>query len=202
MPRAFSNQERALLKARLIEIGKRMINRSGMKSLTIDDAARESGISKGSFYAFFPSREDFILSVFESWEEEFRTSLFEQVARNPGSARERLEAFFTGFMAIMEREPGLARTGFKEIQQLVERLPEERLLQHRARDERVINSLALSWASEGIISSRDIPALEGAIDSLYILAMHRDDFGPETRGPTMQLIVEALAMRLAQAAST
>jgi AcrR family transcriptional regulator len=36
---------------------------------------RETGISKGNFYSFFPSREDFILSVLESRGSEYRGAL-------------------------------------------------------------------------------------------------------------------------------
>ena len=67
MPKAFSEEERKRIRARLIAAGKRNINKVGVRLFSIDEITREASISKGSFYSFYPSREDFILSVFESW---------------------------------------------------------------------------------------------------------------------------------------
>jgi AcrR family transcriptional regulator len=72
MPKAFSDTERERIKAKLIKAGQSLINRMGLRHFCVDDAARAAAISKGSFYSFFPSREEFILSVFEAWEAEYR----------------------------------------------------------------------------------------------------------------------------------
>ncbi len=89
--------------------GSAFINKVGIRLLVVDDVAREAGISKGSFYSFFPSREEFILSVFESWETEYRGALIHEVSEGAGTARERIERFFLGTFEILEREPGLAQ---------------------------------------------------------------------------------------------
>ena len=54
MPKAFTEQERTRIRARLIAAGKKALNRGSMRHLVIDELAREAGISKGSFYSFFP----------------------------------------------------------------------------------------------------------------------------------------------------
>ena len=115
MPKAFSEAERDRIRSKLIAAGKRLINKVGIRLLVVDDIAREAGISKGSFYSFYPSREEFILSVFESWETEYRGLLIREVTEGEGTARERIERFFLGTFEILEREPGLARLGMKEI---------------------------------------------------------------------------------------
>lgn len=81
MPRAFTDTGRARIRDRLVAAGKKAINRSGMRLLVVDDIARETGISKGSFHSFFPSREDFVLSVFESRESEYRGALLAEVTK-------------------------------------------------------------------------------------------------------------------------
>ena len=90
MPKAFSETEREAIRAKLIAVGKRIINQAGIRLLLVDDVAREAGISKGSFCSFHPSREDFILSVFESWESEYRGALIREVVDGGGTPRERI----------------------------------------------------------------------------------------------------------------
>jgi AcrR family transcriptional regulator len=197
MPKAFSEPEREKIKAKLLAAGKRIINQVGTRPLVVDDIAREAGISKGSFYSFYPSREDFILSVFESWEAEYRGALIREVTEGSGTPRERIERFFLGAFEILERQPGLAKLGMKDIQTIMERLPPERLEAHQAADRRVLDETFGKWVSEGLLDAGASDALRGLVPALFSIAMHREDFPPDSYHPTVKLISEALAMRIA-----
>jgi AcrR family transcriptional regulator len=199
MPRAFKESERERIKARLIEAGKRSINRAGIKALVVDDIARDAGISKGSFYSFFPSREDFILSVFEAWEVEYRGQLLRSISEGSGEAREKIAGFFLGAFDMIDREPGLSRLGFKEIERLIESLPPERVAAHQANDERVLERAFADWAERGLVDPGILEALPGIPVALFSIAIHKEDFPPGTYGPATRLIAEALAMRIAPA---
>ena len=142
--------------------GRRRINAAGMRLLVVDDIAREAGISKGSFYSFYPSREEFILSVFESWEAEYRGALIREVVEGKGTARERIERFFLGAFEILEREPGLAHLGMKEIQTIIERLPAERIEAHQAADNKVLAETFGRWVSEGLLAPDIVASLPRA----------------------------------------
>lgn len=198
MPRAFSEHERVLLRDRLLETGKKLINRQGSRNLTVDEVARETGIAKGSFYSFFPSREDFILSVFEAWETHYRHSLLKRVMEKADRPREALEDLFTEAFALLEKEPGLAMLGFREVDLLKEKLPPERIALHQAKDGAVLEETLGSWVGAGILDARDLPALEGIFMSIFVLAMHREDFREGSWEAAVGLISQALAMRLAK----
>jgi AcrR family transcriptional regulator len=200
MPKAFSEVERSRIKAKLITAGKRIINQAGMRLLVVDDVAREAGISKGSFYSFYPSREDFIMSVFESWEAEYRGALIREVVEGKGTARERIERFFLGAFEILEREPGLAHMGIREIQTITERLPPERLEAHQAVDNKVLAETFGRWVSDGLLAPDIIEAFRGLVPALFSIALHRLDFPPGTFQPAVKLIAEALALRITQGA--
>jgi AcrR family transcriptional regulator len=197
MPKAFNDAERARIKTKLIAAGKRLMNQVGVRLLVVADIAREAGISKGSFYSFYPSREDFILSVFESWETEYRGGLIRDISASGGTARERIQRFFTGTFEILEREPGLARLGMKEIQAIIERLPPERIEAHQAADNMVLEEAFGRWISEGLLSPDLITAFRGLVPALFSIAMHKEDFPPGSYQPAVKLIAEALAMRVA-----
>ena len=200
MPRAFTENERARIRDNLIAAGKRLINIAGLRLLVVDEIARQAGISKGSFYGFFPSREDFILSVFESWEAEYRGALIREVTNGSGSARDRIERFLLGAFDILEREPGLARMGMKEIQSIIEGLPPERVAAHQATDIRVLEETFSRWVDAGMLDPELAGSLRGLVPALFSIAMHREDFPPGSYHPTVKLIAEALAMRVAAGA--
>lgn len=196
MPKAFSERERKLIDTKLITVGKRLISKVGVRLLVVDDIAREAGISKGSFYSFYPSREEFILSVFEAWEKEYRGALIREVVEGKGTARERLERFFRGTFEILEREPGLAHLGMKDVQTIIERLPPERIAAHQAEDSRVLEETFGRWVAEGLLSPDIIVAFRGLVPALFAIAMHKEDFPPGSFTPAVDLIAEALALRI------
>jgi AcrR family transcriptional regulator len=182
-----------------MEAGRESIRRAGMRLLVVDDIARQAGISKGSFYSFFPSREDFILSVFESWEKEYRSALLSEVVEGEGTLRERFERFILGSLNIFESEPMLARLGMVEIAQLMERLPPERMAAHQEADSKAMQAAIGEWVEKGIIAAEDVPALGGILVSLFAIAIQRKDYYPEgSYEPAVRLIAEALAMRLSR----
>lgn len=198
MPRAFSEAQKELIRARLIEAGKRSLNRSGVRGVVIDEIAREARVSKGSFYAFFPSREDFIISVFESWEACYRGRLFADVMEGKGSPRQRLKRFFSEAVTLLEKEPGLARLGLGEIEDLKAGLPPERLALHQAADAKAAQEAMSAWSEAGLVSPDDIPAFGGIAISLFLLAINRENFPEGSFEPAMALMAEALAERFAK----
>lgn len=197
MPKAFSPQEREKIESRLIAAGKRLINGAGIRSLVVDEIAREAGISKGSFYSFHPSREEFILAVFESWEKEHRGALIRDVVEGKGSFRERLERFFIGAFRILEKEPGLATLGVKDMQMIMERLPPERIEAHKAADDRALAKAFGGMAGMKPFTPTLLAALQGLAPALFAIALHREDFPPESYQATVKLLSEALAARIA-----
>lgn len=197
MPRAFTDKERARIRERLITAGKNTINRSGARLLVVDDISREAGVSKGSFYSFFISKEDFILSVYESWESEYRGALLAEISAGSGTARERLGRFFLGAFEILEREPGLAKLSFGEIERLMDALPPERIAAHKAADEKAMEAAFTQWARGGFIDPAGLATLAGLVPALFAIALHKADFPPGSFEPTVKIIAEALAMRLA-----
>jgi len=201
MPRAFSEAERDRINARLISSGKKMINQLGIRRLVVDDVAREAGISKGSFYSFYPSREDFILSVLEAWEAEYRGQLIRQITDGSGTARERLERFFLGAFEILNREPGLASVHLKEIQAIIDRLPPGRLSAHQSRDNQVLADAFGQWTRSGLLAPDFEEAFRGLVPAVFAIAVHRDDFPPGTYEPAIRLIAQSLALKIASGAA-
>ncbi len=202
MPKAFNDSEREKIQARLLAAGRKTLNRAGVRHLVIDDVAREAGISKGSFYSFYPSREEFILCVLESWEAEYRGALIREITDGSGSFRQRLERFFIGAFEIFEREPGLARLGMNEIRSVIDRLPPERIAAHQAADQRVLGEVFQGWADNGILPADLLQAFWGLVPAMFSVAIHREDFPEGTYQPAVKLISESLAMRIAAQAPT
>ena len=63
MPRAFKEEEKEKIHAKLLEAGRSCFLRYGLKKTTIEDVVQPAGIAKSSFYLFFESKEALFVEV-------------------------------------------------------------------------------------------------------------------------------------------
>lgn len=63
MPAIFSEEERRGLRLRMLDIGWELLRDKGFRALRVEDVARRAGLAKGTFYHFFPSKDDFVCEL-------------------------------------------------------------------------------------------------------------------------------------------
>ena len=68
MPKAFSEQERQIVGEALRQAGGDLIRRKGLRHVTVEDVTKAARIAKGSFYAFYPSRETLFWDIIKKEE--------------------------------------------------------------------------------------------------------------------------------------
>ena len=72
---SFMVQEKINSKQRLIETANLLIWKNSFGSVSVDEICRQSGVQKGSFYHYFPSKIDLALAVMDECFEEMRPVL-------------------------------------------------------------------------------------------------------------------------------
>ena len=65
MAKAFSEQERELIRQRLLEEGVRLFHENGNRALSIRELTARAGIAPGSFYHFFEDKRALVLEIAE-----------------------------------------------------------------------------------------------------------------------------------------
>lgn len=79
-------------RAQILEGAGRVISRMGYDAASVNDIAREAGVSKGTIYVYFSGKED----LFEGLMEETRERLFRELGeelQRPGPVDERLRSY-------------------------------------------------------------------------------------------------------------
>ena len=61
MAKAFTEQEREIIRQRLQEEGLRQFKEKGLKKVSVRELTRAAGIAQGGFYSFYNSKEDLLL---------------------------------------------------------------------------------------------------------------------------------------------
>jgi AcrR family transcriptional regulator len=123
MPRAFDAQERERIRATLMTVGLQVFEAVGVRAARVGDIARASGIAKGSFYAFFPSKEELFMAIVEQREADHMAAMLSYLDRVEPDPARKAAGFFDHILARIESDPALnlmLREG--EIEHLVRRI--------------------------------------------------------------------------------
>jgi len=105
MPRAFSEAERQIIRAALIDAGRAHFGRYGYRKANVADIARDVGIGKGSVYLFFDSKAELLAAVASHVEEENRAILLREMAGEFASAELRVASLLRLLITTFETEP-------------------------------------------------------------------------------------------------
>ncbi len=89
MPRP-SNPE---VRRRLLQAGLDLVHARGFAASGVKDITDAAGVPKGSFYAYFPSKEALAEAILEHYWSDIQTRLL-PILDDEGSARERITRFF------------------------------------------------------------------------------------------------------------
>ena len=63
MPKQFSEQERRKIDARLLSVARDLLAHRSARKIVVEELTRAAGISKGSFYLFYPTKETLFYEV-------------------------------------------------------------------------------------------------------------------------------------------
>lgn len=63
MGKAYSEEEKIEIKAKLREVGLRLFREKGIKKVSVRELTTQVGIAQGGFYTFYESKEDFMLDL-------------------------------------------------------------------------------------------------------------------------------------------
>lgn len=107
MPISIQKTERGAARGSLIRVGVELCTQTGFQATGIEQVLRQSGVPKGSFYHYFPSKKDFGLAVIDAYAEYFSAKL-QRILNNPEVAPlQRLRDF------VQEAERGMEKHHFQ-----------------------------------------------------------------------------------------
>jgi AcrR family transcriptional regulator len=150
MPKAFSDQEKEIIGNRLLENGHRLFSAFGLKKTSVEEIALASGISKGSFYSFYGSKEALFMDVVERVEIDIRQQILAVVDQPGPSARARLFAVLKKAFSLFLESSILQFFTGSDFDQLFRRIPADKIQKHFANDMLFIQGLVARCQQAGI----------------------------------------------------
>lgn len=193
MPRSFTEEETTRLRERLLTEGRRLFERFGLSRTTVEDLARVAGISKGSFYRFFPSKEQLFMEILEQEEASQKTAVL-RLAHDQPSARRALYAVLEHMFAYARSDSLIVRLRQSGDFALLARVVgNEHLARHFDEDERMIDDLFDILRSKGADCNVDTRVFAGLLRGIAMITMHEEEVGIPVIDSALSLLLSYVA---------
>jgi AcrR family transcriptional regulator len=194
MPKAFTAQEKELIRRRLLEQGYKQFSAYGLRKANIEELAEAAGISKGAFYLFYASKEALFMDVVEQVEHRFRQELFAVVDLPGPSPRARLFAVFQQAFRLVKTIPLLQFLTSRDFDLLVRRVPPETFQEHLASDRVFVNELITRCRNAGIPIRAQPEVIISLMYPLVLTVLHEDEYAGALRvGGAVEVFLELVA---------
>jgi AcrR family transcriptional regulator len=194
MPKAFTEQEKELIRKRLLEQGYKQFSAYGLRKTNIEELAEASGISKGAFYLFYASKEALFMDVVEQVEHRFRQELFAMVDVPGPSPRARLFALLHHAFHRVKTIPLLQFLTGSDYDLLFRRVPPETFQEHVAHDRAFINELITRCQNAGIPIRVGPEEMISLLYPLVLTILHEDEYaGTFPLGGSVDVFLEVVA---------
>jgi TetR/AcrR family fatty acid metabolism transcriptional regulator len=102
---------------RIMAAAERVFAQRGFFHARVSEIAREAGVADGTIYLYFKSKDELLISLFESRMEHVVRALSAAVCAAGSRARDRLLAFLDTYAALVVENPALAEVLTVELRQ-------------------------------------------------------------------------------------
>lgn len=196
----FTRIERDHIRERLLESGRELFPRYGLKKTNLEDLTGPAGIAKSSFYRFFGSKEELYLELLVEERGRLRGEISPDSFAGAADGREAVERFLWAVVREFESNPLTRRivTHPEEWQTIVRRVPPETREANVEDSTRAVSAFIRQGQEAGLISAGDPEVLAGLIRSVVVLGLHKDDIGPDIYPDVLEKMIGLVADGLAR----
>jgi AcrR family transcriptional regulator len=195
MPRGFSEQERSIIREKLLLAGQELLIRQGVRKVRVDDLVQTVGISKGAFYAFFDSKEALFFALFRQYEEAYQADLLALSPGQPAMHASWLRDFFLRAISHWHTSPLFQHFTETDYAYLTRKLPHEINQAMLETDYLFAERLLQHWATHGLILTCDTATFTGLMRALFFVALNSSGIG-QNAPLVLNILIDGLIARI------
>ena len=195
MPRAFKEEEKEKIRAKLLEAGRSCFLRYGLKKTTIEDVVQPVGIAKSSFYLFFESKEALYVDVIMAEMPAMMERLMSASFGKTDNAREALVLLMKAIVHEIETNPFSKAIIDQpdELGRLADSLDFEKILEQAQSLFAPIADWFVAKQNDGEIVAGDPQELIYALGLIKLLPINRDRIPDALYDRMYELIPQVIA---------
>ena len=121
MPAIFKDEEKEAIRKKLLSEGRQMMAARGITGMNLEELSRSSGIAKGTFYHFFPSKQRFIMEIIRDYQYGKLSELKSLSAEKQNSLT--VEEGLAWYQTMLQEENPLGQLREKDMDWILKKIP-------------------------------------------------------------------------------
>lgn len=192
MTKSFSDNERSDITEKLLIKGREYFEKYGLKRTSIGDLTKAAGISQGSFYSFFNSKEELYFEILEDEEKKLAVYFTDSIP-SKNLTKDSFRKILNDYFQVVHGNQIIANLITQnEYALLMRKLPEDKRKQHLENESWIVNSIIRPIIDSGIVRDVNPDALSALFHGIFLLQMHKNDIGEIIFPEVMELITDLL----------
>lgn len=193
MPKSFSDSEKETIRQELMDQGETIFSQYGLKKATIEDITSAVGIAKGSFYAFFPTKEKLLLEIFKVKERELREVLRAQLEDLFDRPREAFDYYLRFQLDAINQYPIIKTLlDSHDMKNFIRRLPPEDLEELAQIDDSFNLQIIQEFQTRGIIKPISPKVINAMFRSFFMMIIENMGGRNEDYIQAMDIMIEMM----------
>lgn len=196
MARAFSKTEKERVIIALKKAAESSILRYGIRKTSIDELVKEAGIAKGSFYAFYPSKEVLFFDVINGYHNNIQNLIVERVKQlgYDFTALDIAELLFESYKQF--DNPIFVRLfSGGEMEYLMRKLPDDIVTAHQQQDDIALKLLLEHLAIDDELT---VNRLSAALRAASLTIFHKREIGEEHFDDVLKTLLDGICTKYIQ----
>lgn len=196
MPKAYTEQERALIKAKLKEHARACLKQYGVRKTSVDELVRRASIPKGTFYLFYTSKELLLFEVINEMHDDIQQELFKQLQQFDGqlTGEQFTQLMFSLFKKVDESYL-LPLIVNGELEQLMIKLPQELVSEHHSFDDQMVSSM-LKLLPYQLPVTLTIEQISAAYRAVFLTMLHKREIGEDVYDDVLKMLLTGITGQL------
>ncbi|MCF6463897.1 TetR/AcrR family transcriptional regulator [Clostridium sp. Cult1] len=193
MSTAFSDNERELINLKLIEVAEECLKKYGVRKTTVDQIVQMTGISKGSFYNFYPKKEILFFTVLEEYQKFITTNLTRKLEKEDKIGVDMFTNLIYELYQNIRHSFIMNIIQNNEFEYLIRKLPKELIINHHSLDD-ILTKGIFSYIK--LKDNVDIDVVSASFRAIFMTMIHIDEIGEDSFDEALKLLIGALAQQI------
>lgn len=199
MPPAFSADERERISGLLLDAGRELFIRQGLRKTSLDELVAPAGIAKSSFYQFFDSKEALYLELMLRESGLVKRTVIDEGLHTAGDVREGLCRFLHATVDVLATNPLWQRlsTHPDEMRAVARKLDPERVGAMADNPAAALTAFVADKRRSGELLDADPAVVVGVLQAVLLVPLNTERLGdPGTVPKILDLLIDIVTAGL------
>jgi len=193
MATAFSDNEKELIRNKLNEVAQLCLQKYGVRKTTVDQIVQMAGISKGSFYNFYPSKEVLFFTVLEEYQKYTIDELTNKFREQDNIGIDKFTELFYEIYQNVRQSFIMNIIRNQEFEYLIRKLPKELIINHHSLDD-IFSQKIFSYIK--IKDSINIDVVAASLRAIFMSMIHIEEIGEKDFDEVLKILIKGIAHQI------